>query len=123
MTITVTASPSRGHLFRLFTSIRYFLHPNRSELFPGPMTGNDGGRKPAVTERYRRDHDETLVATVVGERVSVAGPMTDGGLHPAVERYRHSNFRLPDIVHCPSLNAEGRVSDLLDVGALELHAQ
>ena len=55
------------------------------------MTDGDERREPATDERYRRDHDKSVVAIVLDEDVLVAGPVTDGGERRELatdERYR-----------------------------------
>ena len=51
------------------------------------MTDGDERREPATAERCRGDLDDGRVATVLGEKVSVTGPVTDNdeGRMPTVD--------------------------------------
>ena len=85
----VLTSPSRGLRFVLHFNISFSNFP--VSIFPGPMTDGDERREPATVERCRGELDDGHVAIVLGEKVSVTGPVTDndGGRMPIVaERYR-----------------------------------
>ena len=93
------------------------------------MPDGDGGRKPITDERCRRELDESRVATDLGERVKVTGPVTDGsgGRKPATdERYRRVGLGenvvlcLSNVVHCPTGDAQSRVPNDTQLSVAEL---
>ena len=91
------------------------------------MTDADGRREPAGAERCRRELDKPRVATDVGEKVIVAGPMPDSdeGRDPVTaERCRRVVVvEVADVACGPSLYTQSGIPDVVEGGVLELDAK